>query len=41
MHVAEVPNEIDYVKSTRGCSTVEHLNKLGVLDKNLLAVHSV
>lgn len=41
MHVAEIPDEIDYVKSTRGTSTVEHLNHLGVLDDNVLAVHCV
>lgn len=41
MHVAEIPDEIDYVKARCGQSTVEHLRSLGVLDKNLLAVHTV
>lgn len=41
MHVAEIPEEIDYVKNTRGFSTVEHLNNLEVLDENFLAVHCV
>lgn len=41
MHVAEIPEENDYVRATRGTSTVTHLNNLGVLDSNLLAVHCV
>lgn len=41
MHVAEVREEVKFVRETRGASTVTHLNKLGVLDKNFLAVHSV
>ena len=41
MHIAEIAAENDYVKSNRGASTVEHLNKLGVLGPNLLAVHTV
>ena len=41
MHVAEIEDEIKYAKETRGVSTVEHLNNLGVLDKNFLAVHTV
>lgn len=41
MHVAEIAGEIDYVKTKDGFGTVEHLNKLGVLGPNLLAVHTV
>lgn len=41
MHVAEAKAEVDYVKETKGVTTVTHLNNLGVLDKNLLAVHTV
>jgi 5-methylthioadenosine/S-adenosylhomocysteine deaminase len=41
MHVAEVPEEIEYARQTRGASTVRHLEDLGVLDKNFLAVHCV
>jgi 5-methylthioadenosine/S-adenosylhomocysteine deaminase len=41
MHVAEVKEEVEFAKATRGNTTVTHLNKLGMLDKNLLAVHTV
>ncbi|HBY98816.1 MAG TPA: amidohydrolase [Chloroflexi bacterium] len=41
MHVAEIPAEVDYARETRGRSTVEHLEALGVLGANLLAVHCV
>ena len=41
MHVAEISQENEFVKNKTGFSTVQHLNNLGVLDKNLLAVHSV
>jgi 5-methylthioadenosine/S-adenosylhomocysteine deaminase len=41
MHVAEVREEVEYARQTRGAATVTHLNDLGVLDKNLLAVHTV
>ncbi len=41
MHVAEVKEENEYARQTRGASTVSHLNRLGVLDKNFLAVHTV
>ncbi len=41
MHVAEIREEIEFAKKTRGDSTVKHLEKLGVLDKNFLAVHCV
>lgn len=41
MHVAEIHEEVCFAKETRGAGTVEHLQKLGVLDKNLLAVHTV
>jgi 5-methylthioadenosine/S-adenosylhomocysteine deaminase len=41
MHVAEAKSEIEYTQSVYGEPTVTHLNRLGVLDKNLLAVHTV
>ncbi len=41
MHVAEVKDEIDFTTAKYGEGTVSHLNRLGVLDKNLLAVHTV
>jgi len=41
MHIAEIADEIDFVKQRTGLSTVEHLNALGVLGPNLLAVHTV
>ena len=41
MHVAEVRDEVEYLKAKIGVQTVTHLNDLGVLDKNFLAVHTV
>lgn len=41
MHVAEARSEVEYVKEKYGEPTVTHLHRLGVLDKNLLAVHTV
>lgn len=41
MHVAEAHEEIEYTRQKYGEPTVTHLNRLGVLDKNLLAVHTV
>ena len=41
MHVAEVKAEVEFCQATRGATTVAHLNRLGVLDKNFLAVHCV
>ena len=41
MHVAEVKEEIEFAQATRGTSTVQHLGRLGVLDNNFLAVHTV
>ena len=41
MHVAEAKSEIDYTMEKYGEGTVRHLENLGVLDKNLLAVHTV
>jgi 5-methylthioadenosine/S-adenosylhomocysteine deaminase len=41
MHVAEVKEEVEFARQTRGATTVTHLNHLGVLDKNFLAVHTV
>ena len=41
MHVAEVKEEIEYCQQLHGVGTVRHLEDLGVLDSNLLAVHTV
>ncbi|MEI8131520.1 MAG: amidohydrolase [Leptolinea sp.] len=41
MHVAEIKDEVEFARETRGATTVTHLNNLGVLDKNFLAVHTV
>lgn len=41
MHVAEAKSEIEYTQAVYGEPTVTHLERLGVLDKNLLAVHTV
>lgn len=41
MHIAEICGEIDFVKSKTTYGTVEHLDSLGVLGRNLLAVHAV
>ena len=41
MHVAEAKSEVEYTQEIYGEPTVTHLNRLGVLDKNLLAVHTV
>ena len=41
MHVAEIKDEIEFSKNTRGVPTVTHLNNLGVLGKNFLAAHCV
>jgi 5-methylthioadenosine/S-adenosylhomocysteine deaminase len=41
MHVAEAKSEIEYTQQVYGEGTVTHLHRLGVLDKNLLAVHTV
>ncbi len=41
MHVAEIKEEVEFAQATRGATTVTHLNRLGVLDRNFLAVHCV
>lgn len=41
MHVAEAKEEKEYTYTRWGEGTVKHLERLGVLDKNLLAVHTV
>jgi 5-methylthioadenosine/S-adenosylhomocysteine deaminase len=41
MHVAEVREEVEYSRQARGAATVTHLNDLEILNKNLLAVHTV
>lgn len=41
MHIAEAKAEVEYAKETRGETTVSHLNRLGFLDKNIIAAHAV
>ena len=41
MHVAEVNEEIEHVKTLGSVGTISHLHKLGILGPNLLSVHSV
>jgi len=41
MHVAEIPEEMAFTKEKYGMTTVEYLNSIGLLDKNLLAAHTV
>ncbi|GAB4436145.1 MAG: amidohydrolase [Anaerolineae bacterium] len=41
MHVAEIKEEVEFARATRGATTVTHLNNLGVLGDNFLAVHCV
>ncbi len=41
MHVAEIREEVEFSRQTRGATTVTHLDRLGVLAHNFLAVHSV
>ena len=41
MHLAEVSEEVRYVREARGETPVAHLAKLGALAPNLLAVHTV
>lgn len=41
MHVAEVREEVEFCRETRGATTVEHLERLGALGPNLMAVHTV
>ncbi|MBM7854888.1 5-methylthioadenosine/S-adenosylhomocysteine deaminase [Desulfohalotomaculum tongense] len=41
MHVAEINEEVRFSREQRGLTTVEHLARLGVLDENFLAVHTV
>lgn len=41
MHVAEIPEENNHARSRSGKTSVEHLQALGLLDRNLLAVHAV
>lgn len=42
MHVAEIAEEIEFVKKKTGHhGTIDHLNHLGILGPNFLSVHSV
>lgn len=40
-HIAEIPDEIEFARQTRGKTTVAHLEDLGVLGPNFLSVHTV
>lgn len=41
MHIAEIPDEIEFVKEKTGYTTVEYLSKIGFLGDNLLGAHTV
>lgn len=41
MHIAEIPEEIDFTKQKFGNSTVEYLANIGFLDENIIAAHTV
>jgi 5-methylthioadenosine/S-adenosylhomocysteine deaminase len=41
IHVAETRTEMEQCRKTYGCSPVQHLAKLGVLDHNTILVHAV
>jgi len=41
IHVSETENEVAQIKEKYGCTPIEHLAKLGVLNPNLLACHCV
>src|SRR5699024_6863372 len=41
MHIAEIPEEVDFAKETRGDSPVEYLAKIGFLGEELIAAHTV
>lgn len=40
-HIAEIPDEVEFSRQTRGDTTVAHLDNLGVLAPNFLSVHTV
>ncbi len=40
-HIAEIPDEVEFARQTRGATTVAHLENLGVLGPNFLSVHTV
>lgn len=41
LHLATSPAEVDYVRARHGCRPIEYLDRLGVLDGHVLAVHCV
>jgi 5-methylthioadenosine/S-adenosylhomocysteine deaminase len=41
IHVAETRTEMEQCRQAHGCSPVQHLSKLGVLDHNTILVHAV
>jgi 5-methylthioadenosine/S-adenosylhomocysteine deaminase len=40
-HIAEIPDEVEFARQTRGDTPVAHLENLGVLAPNFLSVHTV
>jgi len=41
IHLSETQSEVAEVKKSKNCSPVEHLDKIGFLDSNLVAAHCV
>ncbi len=40
-HIAETQDEMNYVRENFGCTPVEHLDKLGVLDDKTIGAHCI
>ena len=41
LHVAEMDYEMSYLKEQYGCTPIEYLDRLGVLDSHTLSAHSI
>ena len=41
LHVAEMDYEITYLKEQYGCTPIEYLDRLGILDSHTLCAHSI